>query len=886
MRWELALLFSLLCVAGWVPATDGFPPSDELLELLQQLDHQDLMTRWGRARSELAGEAEPSSERLDEIFYEFAGSARTWTQTELLPTWAISTRDGHSRQANQALTTARRIGQALAERGLDDLVKDSIDRIDQAIDAGNVEEIAALSEGHRLYAEAVAQRNGGPLTVREALKVARAALASAQSPFVFWVDYQLALSEYYDDAPATEAAVSEILQRVANLPYWPLRGWCHWIRGLARFKQGAYTSTLADYGRTYELLVQARDNSAATALGLQADVYQALGHSDTAWDLRLQAIRELATQGNRSQLHNYLHAVVLALLNMEQFQDAATWGVHLVANAEALGWPGQQAEATLLNGKILAALGRHAEAQEMFAASRAHARRLLPDDLRAQLEADVAAASGSLLVATDPQAAVEELSAALKVRDAAGYIWQRPRLLRDRARAHGNLGDTQLQRRDLVRALRDIDEVRKEPDQERFRISYWETVQDLLDDMLRFQALTARDAKRAWFYAERTRGRALLDRLQAGREDEDFEQEALEEGFPEVEIRRIQRLLPKDALLVEAAVLDEHLILWLLDRKDVEMHVLGVGASEVSRRVEEIRTQIDRRAEVAAFQESTAEMFDLMFGSFDNRLRKAEDLIIVPDRTLHRLPWAALFDRKEKKYLFEDRDLTVLPSASILTLGQDREPFGTIEEGPVLVVGDPAINRDVFDLERLPSAAEEGKGVAGLYTRSTHLSDTGATRSQFLEALAQTRVLHVAGHVQVNERDPLQSSIPLAPESEDDLGLLHAREIYDLPLSNVELVVLSACRSVDGFPSGAREGVAGLARAFLAAGAGAVVASLWDVYDEPSQVLMTTFHEHFRDGVPPAEALRRAQMSLLHSGDPELSHPASWAGFEALGWAF
>lgn len=91
---------------------------------------------------------------------------------------------------------------------------------------------------------------------------------------------------------------------------------------------------------------------------------------------------------------------------------------------------------------------------------------------------------------------------------------------------------------------------------------------------------------------------------------------------------------------------------------------------------------------------------------------------------------------------------------------------------------------------------------------------------------------------------------------------------------------------MDGFPSGAREGVAGLARAFLAAGAGAVVASLWDVYDEPSRKLMETFHRHFRDGVPPAEALRRAQVALLHSDDPRFRNPSAWAGFEALGWAF
>lgn len=884
------VLLGILLSTLWLPESLAIPPDDEALVLLQNLDSQDLAAEWEAARQDLSAEAEPSPERLDEIFDRFAASARGWVEKTLLPTWGSAIQEAQIGEAEQALRTARRVGQALAERKLDQLTLDVIERIDEAVGTGNSKMLSALAKGHPAYAEGLRElESGATVAGRETLVDARVSLASSESPFVHWIDYQLALAQYHEDAAAMEAAMTAILERVEDEPYWPLKGWCHWMRGPARFKRGAYEATLQDHEATYELLLQAKDNSAPAALGLHADVYDALGMPAKAWEFRMEAIRELALLGNRPQLHNYLHGAVRAMLNVGRLEDAAAWGNALLTNAEALEWPGRLAEATLLQGQIHTARGQHAEAQALFAASRTHARDLPAGDLRDQLEADVDEALGRLQVETNPQAAVTGLTEALEVRDAAGYTWQRPRMLRDRARAYGNLGDTQQQRKDLETALREVDRRRKEPGEERFRISYWETVQDLVDDMVRFHALTARNPEQAYLYAEDARNRALLDRLRAGLgEDEaEGESQALEQGFPEVEkIRRIQRLLPKGSLLVEAAVLDDHLILWLLDRKNLDMRILEIEATELTERVEELRSQMDRRADVATLQVTAGEMFDLLLGPIRDRLRKAETLIVVPDRTLHRLPWAVLFDRKEKEYLVESHDLTVLPSASILTLGQDREPFGTIEEGPVLVVGDPAFNRDVFDLERLPSAAEEAEGIAGLYGRSTHLSDQEATRSQLLSALGQTRVLHVAGHVQVNERDPLQSSIPLTPETEDDLGLLHAREIYDLPLSNVELVVLSACRSVDGFPSGAREGVAGLARAFLAAGAGAVVASLWDVYDEPSRRLMETFHGHFREGVPPAAALRQAQISLLRSDDPRLRHPASWAGFEALGWAF
>jgi CHAT domain-containing protein len=77
--------------------------------------------------------------------------------------------------------------------------------------------------------------------------------------------------------------------------------------------------------------------------------------------------------------------------------------------------------------------------------------------------------------------------------------------------------------------------------------------------------------------------------------------------------------------------------------------------------------------------------------------------------------------------------------------------------------------------------------------------------------------------------------------------------------------------------------VLSLARPFLAAGVPAVVASLWEVEDEPTARLLTAFHRHLRGGESALAALRSAQRELLADPDPALRSPAYWAAFELFG---
>ena len=119
-----------------------------------------------------------------------------------------------------------------------------------------------------------------------------------------------------------------------------------------------------------------------------------------------------------------------------------------------------------------------------------------------------------------------------------------------------------------------------------------------------------------------------------------------------------------------------------------------------------------------------------------------------------------------------------------------------------------------------------------------------------------------------------------SPPAQHDDGLLQVHEIRDLPL-RTDLVTLSACDTGNGRLLG-EEGVASLERAFLLAGAKAVIASLWTADDTYSIALMRRLYQHLVDGADKASALRQAKLDLLNEfGDQAL--PVYWAGFTLVG---
>lgn len=262
-------------------------------------------------------------------------------------------------------------------------------------------------------------------------------------------------------------------------------------------------------------------------------------------------------------------------------------------------------------------------------------------------------------------------------------------------------------------------------------------------------------------------------------------------------------------------------------------------------------------------------------------------LAIVPEAALCFLPYAALFPQHE---------VSILPSGTLFVrlLGDDRrtgvhslalgDPDYT---GRSLVAGiaaaaslAPALTRSsLARLRPLPHTRPEALAVAAQGGKA--LLDVDATATRLIEELAahpdrRWRSIHFACHAKVNADHPSLSGLALTG------GLMTAHEVFALDL-NTDLVVLSACdTATDPYVMG--EGISGLVRAFLHAGAPRVLASLWEVPDDCTAVLMAEFYRRLGEpGRSVAEALRLAQEHVKQAEGGRWASPEHWAAWTLWG---
>ena len=266
-------------------------------------------------------------------------------------------------------------------------------------------------------------------------------------------------------------------------------------------------------------------------------------------------------------------------------------------------------------------------------------------------------------------------------------------------------------------------------------------------------------------------------------------------------------------------------------------------------------------------------------------LRKAivEPLALGPDVTrvflstdgaLSYVPFAALLDGREVVYT---------PSGT--TYGHLLEERALRGRG-VLALGDPAYGTGASPmrtgtLPRLPATAAEARAVGEVVLLGAEATKAGLARA--LAGRARWHAVHLACHGLLDPDRPLLCSLALTPGADDD-GTLSAREVLR-QIVPADLVVLSACETAKGRVY-AGEGLLGLTRAFMFAGAPRVICSLWKVDDDATSALMVRFYELWNPkdgtpGIPAAQALRRAQ-AFVESHE-KWKHPYYWAAWVLWG---
>jgi len=259
---------------------------------------------------------------------------------------------------------------------------------------------------------------------------------------------------------------------------------------------------------------------------------------------------------------------------------------------------------------------------------------------------------------------------------------------------------------------------------------------------------------------------------------------------------------------------------------------------------------------------------------------EGHEIIIVPDRALYQIPFAALTD-ESGKCLTETFRIRMVPSLTTLKLINESPADYHCQTGALIVgnpdVGEVHFNGKLKNISRLQCAENEAKRIAKKLSVEP-LIGKQATKQGVLQAMKSVALIHMAAH-----GDAERGAIALAPSfripngiPQEGLYLLTMSDISKVQL-RAKLVVLSCCHSARGQTKA--EGAVGIARAFLGSGARSVLVALWALDDKATEQLMTHFYDHLVAGESAGESLHEA-MKWMRSAGYDVNQ---WAPFILIG---
>ena len=362
-------------------------------------------------------------------------------------------------------------------------------------------------------------------------------------------------------------------------------------------------------------------------------------------------------------------------------------------------------------------------------------------------------------------------------------------------------------------------------------------------------------------------------------------------------------ILDKGTLLLEYALGEERSYVWAVSRDSVKTYELP-SRSRIEAAARAGYRELSMREEGGAVRALSR----MLLGPLDAELGRRR-LAVVTEGALQYIPFSAL-TAADGTALVATHEIVSLPSASTLRILREQSGQRPVPPRTVAVFGDPVFDRNdprvvkpdsqlaaesstdvltrsaadagLTHFDRLLSTRAEADAIAGFAgpSKGREFLDFDATREAAASPeLAQYRIVHFAVHGLLNNRHPELSGLVFSlvdRQGRARNGFLQAFEVYNLRLS-ADLVVLSACQTAIG-DDVKGEGLLGLSRGFMYAGAPRVVASLWKVPDRASAELMKSFYRAMLvGGMRPAAALRVAQAAIRK--DPRTASPYYWAGF-------
>jgi CHAT domain-containing protein len=747
------------------------------------------------------------------------------------------------------------------------------------------------------------------------------------------------------DPGAAERLAGEALALLGPQGAPMARAWASRARANALYRRGDYAAALEGYQRAYDALEGQPYEQAHFAidvgnawfqlfrLDLALERYEAalaLAEATGNREARIVALSNIALLKRRTGLDERDREALLDSVRQAREAGLDRLAVsQLVELAELLGALGEPVEAEEAARRALSLAARHPDGQRRarLALAGALGRQGRSDEaLRAcdpalgeAVEADRQARIDALwrcgrlsLDASRPQEAVERLQEAVLLAEDARVRMTQPSLrstfLGDRTSLYADLAAASLARAGGEPSGQALEES--------FRISERFRARVLLEGLLVGRGSRAGDPGTATPPAPGDRLAALAEQrlglapAAPGAPAPGLPEASAADSAPQLlgaspaGIEQVQAALPDGrTAAIEYLIGYDEAFAFVILRAGARAVRLDTDRGRLYQEVSRYRSLLKSRSpdperDAEAIDALGGRLYRTLLGPIEGSLEGGvARLVVAPDGALHLLPFEALVTpgpgEVDSRFLVRRFEIVMVPSLTVFTelrpiarASTEQSLFALADPEPAAASGEPAVppGGPPAGLPRLPYAEQEiGSAARRLGGRPRLLAGAEATEEQARAGLTGGYpIVHIAAHGFLDRAVLGSAGLVLAPAAGDD-GLLQEADLIDLR-ATADLVVLSACSTGEGQVIGG-EGVLGLPRALLQAGAPTVVMSLWQVRDRAAALFMDRFYAAIAAGDAPGPALRRAKLDLIASGRPALRHPSVWAPFVIAGLA-
>ncbi len=366
-----------------------------------------------------------------------------------------------------------------------------------------------------------------------------------------------------------------------------------------------------------------------------------------------------------------------------------------------------------------------------------------------------------------------------------------------------------------------------------------------------------------------------------------------------VDLRTVQNLLlSENETLLTYVIREENIKIFVVSQQEAKL-ITVEKTLDISDSVSMLRESL-MKGERLQFAELSHDLYMQLINPIQN-LIKTENIIIVPDQSLHYLPFELLLSRdsqdedfKDLPYLIHNHTISYISSSTLLNIMNDKEginrnkllaaaPFYSRDKLPDIEMSDEMdlnltpLPMSGYEVKQISDKFEKNRSVLDYFKtrKAEYWLDSDATEQRIKSTdLTDYGYLHFATHAFVNEETPDLSGIYFYGDENED-GIIFVNDIYNLKL-NAELVVLGACDTGLGVIRKG-EGIIGFLRAFIYAGAANLVTSHWKVNDQYTSKYMIRFYEEIRKGKTYSRAMQKIKKEFI--SNPATANPRHWAAF-------